>query len=88
MLYRKQRAAMARMVLSLTQQVTQQYKGHSLIAEGDWADLLFLGMCIVICDAEGHATTATNLAGALGMPRTETLRRLAKLTEEGSPQEG
>ena len=81
LLYGRERARVARLVLSLLHTVRNAYTPELTLEEA--SEFLFLMMHLFIGHVQGRPLSASRLARITEMPRTTVLRRLAALIEFG-----
>jgi len=81
LLYGRERARVARLVLSLLRTVRNAYAPELTLEEA--SEFLFLMMHLFIGHVQGKPLSASRLAHVAEMPRTTVLRRLAVLIELG-----
>ena len=81
LLYGRERARVARLVLGLLRTVRNAYTPELTLEEA--SEFLFLMMHLFIGHVQGKPLSASRLARVAEMPRTTVLRRLAALIELG-----
>src|SRR5262247_807550 len=81
LLYGRERARVARLVLSLLHTVRSAYTPELTLEQA--SEFLFLMMHLFIGHAQGRPLSASKLARIAEMPRTTVLRRLTALIELG-----
>ena len=81
LLYGRERARVARLVLNLLHTVRNAYTPELTLEEA--SEFLFLMMHLFIGHVQGKPLSASRLARVAEMPRTTVLRRLAVLIEVG-----
>src|SRR6516165_5304325 len=81
LLYGRERARVARLVLGLLRTVRNAYTPELTLEEA--SEFLFLMMHLFIGHVQGRPLSASRLARIAEMPRTTALRRIAALIELG-----